>query len=70
MFANFYASNNGREAYGSPIAPAADEEQVNGVTLYTQYYEFARLEYHPGAATPVLLGLIGDEYLMQRGWLE
>lgn len=70
VFANFYASNNGREAYGSPIAPAADEEQVNGVTLYTQYYEFARLEYHPGAATPVLLGLIGDEYLMQRGWLE
>ncbi len=70
VFASFYASNNGREAYGSPVAPAADEEQLNGVILYTQYFEFARLEHHPGAATPVLLGLIGDEYLMQRGWLE
>jgi len=70
VFASFYASNNGREAYGSPMAPAADEERLNGVTVYTQYFEFARLEHHPGAATPVLLGLIGDEYLMQRGWLE
>lgn len=70
VFANFYASNNGREAYGSPVATAADEEQLNGDTVYTQYFEFARLEHYPGAATPVLLGLIGDEYLMQRGWLE
>lgn len=70
VFANFYASNNGRDAYGNPIAPAADEEQMNGVTLYTQYFEFARLEHHPGAATTILLGLIGDEYLSQKGWLE
>ncbi len=69
-FANFYAGNNGLVSYGSPIAPAADEEQLNGVTLYTQYFEFARLEHHPGAADPILLGLIGDEYLMQKGWLE
>lgn len=69
-FANFYASNNGLESFGSPIAPAADEEQLNGVTLYTQYFEFARLEHHPGAESPILLGLIGDEYLIQRGWLE
>ena len=53
-----------------PIATAADEVQVNGVTLYTQYFEFARLEHHPGATTPVLLGLIGDEYLTQKGWLQ
>lgn len=70
VFASFYAGNNGREAFGIPLAPAAEEVQVNGVTLFTQYFEFARLEYHPGAESPVLLGLIGDEYLMQRGWLE
>ena len=70
VFANFYASNNGLESYGSPVAPAADEEQMNGDTVYTQYFEFARLEHHPGAATPILLGLIGDQYLTQRGWLE
>ena len=70
VFANFYASNNGLESYGSPVAPAADEEQLNGATLFTQYFEFARLDHHAGAATPILLGLIGDQYLMQRGWLE
>ena len=70
VFANYYANNNGREAFGAPIAPAADEVQINGAILYTQYFEFARLEHHPGAATPILLGLIGDEYLMQKGWLE
>lgn len=70
VFANFCAGNNGRETFGNPIAPAGDEVQVNGVTLFTQYFEFARLEHHPGADSPVLLGLIGDEYLMQRGWLE
>ena len=70
VFANYYANNNGREAFGTPIAPAADEEQINGATLYTQYFEFARLEHHPGAAAPILLGLLGDEYLMQKGWLE
>ena len=70
VFINFYASNNGRESLGSPIAPAADEVQVNGATLYTQYFEFARLEHHSGAESPILLGLIGDEYLTQKGWLQ
>ena len=70
VFVSYYTNNNGGVAFGSPIAPAADEVQVNGVTLYTQYFEFARLEHHPGATTPVLLGLIGDEYLTQKGWLE
>ena len=70
VFVNFYANNNGREAFGAPIAPAADEVQINGAILYTQYFEFARLEHHPGAAAPIQLGLIGDEYLMQKGWLE
>ena len=51
VFASYYTNNNGGEAFGSPIAPAADEVQVNGVTLYTQYFEFARLEHHPGATT-------------------
>ena len=70
VFASYYTNNSGSEAFGSPISTAADEVQVNGVTLYTQYFEFARLEHHPGATTPVLLGLIGDEYLTQKGWLE
>jgi hypothetical protein len=70
VFASFYANNNGAETIGSPIAAASDEEQLNGVTLYTQYFEFARLEFHPDTASPVLLGLIGDEYLIQRGWME
>ncbi len=70
VFASFYVSNNGQEAFGAPLGPAADEEQVNGGTLYTQYFEFARLEHHPGAESPVLLGLIGDEYLAEIGWLE
>lgn len=70
VFANFYASNNGRESFGRPLGPAADEEQRNGHTVYTQYFEFARLEHYPNAETPVLLGLIGDEYLIRKGWLE
>ena len=70
LFANYYASNNGLETIGRPLAAAADEVQRNGQTVYTQYFEFARLEHYPSAETPVLLGLIGDEYLIRKGWLE
>ena len=70
VFVSFYTSNDGRESLGAPIAPAADEEQRNGHTVYTQYFEFARLEHYPEAETPVLMGLIGDEYLIRIGWLE
>ena len=37
-----------------------------------QYFQRARLEYHPEAAgTPneVQLGLLGDQALRDRGWL-
>ena len=55
--------------FGLPLSPPLMEQNADGGTYLTQYFERARFEYHPeNAATPyaVLLGLLGREQL-QRG---
>jgi N-acetylmuramoyl-L-alanine amidase len=67
-FWQFFRTRGGLEVFGYPIS---EELSENGRTV--QYFQRARLEYHPEhAGTPyeVQLGLLGDEWLRQRGWLR
>jgi len=48
-----------------------EKNQADGKEYTVQYFERARLEYHPeNAGTPyvVLLGLMGTEVLNTDGW--
>ncbi len=56
--------------FGLPISEAFKDPQTG---LTTQYFERAKFEYHPenkGTAYEVLLGLLGNQELKSRGWLQ
>jgi hypothetical protein len=58
VFLDYWRANNGIANYGYPITP---EFTQNGIV--SQYYAYARFEYHPNAADGqiVKLGNIGEE---------
>lgn len=61
-FLAFWSQNGGLPAFGLPISEEFDEVLPDGRTYRVQYFERARLEYHPDlAGTPdeVQLGLLG-----------
>jgi hypothetical protein len=66
------AGNSYRESlalFGFPISEAYTDPQTG---FLTQYFERARFEYHPenkGTPYAVLLGLVGDRELQDRGWV-
>lgn len=67
-FLRYFDARGGVDALGYPITP-----EVNEAERPVQYFQRARLEYRKefaGTAREVQLGLIGDELLRQRGWLE
>jgi N-acetylmuramoyl-L-alanine amidase len=67
-FWRYFQERGGLDSFGYPIS---EEMSEGGLTV--QYFQRARFEYHPEfAGTPyeVELGLLGDEYLRQRGWLR
>jgi photosystem II stability/assembly factor-like uncharacterized protein len=67
-FLRYFDARGGIDALGYPITP-----EVNEADRPVQYFQRARLEYRrefAGTAREVQLGLIGDELLSQRGWLE
>jgi hypothetical protein len=67
-FWRYVREHGGVDSFGYPIS---EELPENGTTV--QYFQRARLEYHPKfAGTPyeIELGLLGDEWLRQRGWLR
>ncbi|MDE3076791.1 MAG: hypothetical protein KGJ86_15345, partial [Chloroflexota bacterium] len=67
-FLGFFESNGGAAAFGYPISEAFQDAQGHTV----QYFQRARLEYHPEIATShgqVQVGLLGDELLHKMGWL-
>jgi spore germination protein len=56
--------------FGYPISAEFTDPDTG---LTTQYFERARFEYHPDlAGTPyeVLLGLLGNEELREKGWIR
>ena len=59
--------------FGAPITSVFTDGNSDGSgrTYQMQYFEKVRLEYHPENKDPryqILLGLLGDESLFNRGW--
>jgi len=65
LFLNYWSGNGGLERFGLPLTEELRETNAADGKQYTvQYFERARLEYHPeakGTPNEVLLGLIGTE---------
>jgi hypothetical protein len=72
-FRNYWEQNGGLAIYGYPISEEFQEVNPDDGKTYTvQYFERARFEYHPenrGTRYEVLLGLLGNSLLRQKGWL-
>jgi hypothetical protein len=74
-FKTFWNENGGLQNFGYPLSEEFDEQNQpppagDGQTHTVQYFERARFEYHPenrGTKYEVLLGLLGREYLAQKG---
>jgi hypothetical protein len=66
--------HRGSDLFGSPISEPFTEQNGDGTGrgYLVQYFQNARLEYHPEyaqTAYAVSLGLLGREYLQSRGLL-
>lgn len=74
-FKSYWNNFGGLSNFGYPISEEFDEKNPpppagDGAVYTVQYFERARFEYHPenrGTPYEVLLGLLGSEYLAQRG---
>jgi len=61
-FLSYWQANGGLARFGLPISPEFDEAFPDGSAYRVQYFQRARLEYHPEyAGTPdeVMVGLLG-----------
>lgn len=74
IFHDYWASNGGLTRFGYPLSEEIIEQSPEDGIVYTvQYFERARMEAHvdPQTGEPlVLLGLLGNEMLRQRGWIK
>ena len=63
----------GAAVFGYPISePFEEVSKTDGQRYLVQYFERNRMEYHPelaGTAFEILLGHLGRETLIDRGWL-
>lgn len=66
-FLDFYRQHGGLEVFGYPIS----EEVMEGKTR-VQYFQRARLELHPElpSGQQVVMGLVGEDLLRAKGWLD
>ena len=64
-FKHFYDERDGLTILGYPIS---NELQEGGIAV--QYFQRGRLEYHPDRSPQVSLGLLGDEWLRAKLWLQ
>jgi spore germination protein len=73
-FLRYWESRGGLYSFGFPITEELVEvSQEDGHTYLVQYFERARFEFHPqfaGTESEVLLGLLGNEMLRDRGWIR
>ncbi len=74
-FLKYYDAHGGRERFGLPLSEETLEPNgdMTGRAYVVQWFEKARMEYHPEhAGTPyeVQLGLLGDHYLVSLGRLR
>ncbi len=72
-FLGYWLEHGGVSAFGYPISEKFEEESsTDGSTYLVQYFERNRFEYHPEVAIyddQILLGHLGREILIARGWL-
>ncbi|HEX5165036.1 MAG TPA: glycosyl hydrolase family 18 protein [Thermomicrobiales bacterium] len=73
-FQRYWEANGGLMTFGYPITEEFTEvNPEDGQSYVVQYFERARFEYHPeyaGTDSEVLLGLLGNEMLRERGWIR
>jgi beta-lactamase class A len=68
-FLDYWENHGGERVFGLPISPAADMiSPADGNTYRTQWFERARMEYHPELpeGSRVVLGLLGAEMQASR----
>jgi hypothetical protein len=74
LFEEHWETRGGLVHFGYPISDEFTETNPEDGADYTvQYFERARFEYHPefaGTEFEVLLGLLGNEMLRERGWIR
>jgi spore germination protein YaaH len=74
VFLDYWNRHGGLMSCGYPISEEMVEINPEDHQSYVvQYFERARFEYHPeyaGTDSEVLLGLLGNEMLRQRGWIQ
>ncbi|MGN6810285.1 MAG: glycosyl hydrolase family 18 protein [Thermomicrobiales bacterium] len=71
-FRDYWLSHGGLFVSGLPITEAFTEiSPTDGKPYTVQYFERARYEYHPEKDPPfdVLLGLLGNQLVQQKGWI-
>ena len=74
VFLKYWEANGGLSRFGYPISEEVVERSPeDGQTYLVQYFERARMEYHPeyaGTQYEILLGLLGNEMLREREWIR
>jgi hypothetical protein len=72
QFLAYWEAHGGLDLYGYPISePFPEVNPADGKTYTVQYFERNRFELHPenaGSPYEVLLGLLGNDLLQQKGW--
>jgi hypothetical protein len=71
-FRDYWLSHGGLFVSGLPITEEFTEVSPDdGKPYLVQYFERARYEYHPDNKAPydVLLGLLGNRLLQEKGWI-
>ena len=72
-FRAYWEAYGGLFIYGLPLTEEFKERSKTDGKEYTvQYFERARFEYHPEntGKSQILLGLLGRQLLVDRGWLK
>ena len=72
-FRAYWEAYGGLFIYGLPLTEEFREKsKTDGKEYVVQYFERARFEYHPEntGKSQVLLGLLGRQLLVDRGWLK
>src|SRR5690606_35411718 len=71
---DYWYRNGGLPIFGYPISEEFQElSRTDGEMHTVQYFERARFEWHPdkrGTPYEFLLGHLGREILIARGWLK
>lgn len=74
LFEEHWETRGGLSHFGYPISDELTETNPeDGADYIVQYFERARFEYHPefaGTEFEILLGLLGNEMLRERGWIR